>query len=235
METINGRLYLIPVTLGGNDYTTVIPEMSVEITRKLRHFIVEDVRTSRRFLRMADREFPIDSTVFMELNEHTRDNEIEGFLEPLLKGHDTGLMSEAGLPGIADPGSKVVSLAHRKGITVIPLAGTSSIIMALISSGFNGQHFTFNGYLPVKPHDRDSKIREIENKANGGCAQIFMETPYRNQKLLEALLSVCRGDTMLCIASDLTLPGESVRSKTIAEWRKEIPDLRNRLTVFVMQ
>ncbi len=235
METAKGRLYLIPVTLGGEDYRSVIPEKSVEITRKIRHFIVEDIRTARRFLRMAEKDFPIDSTFFMELNEHTKDNEIEVFLEPLMNGYDTGLMSEAGLPGIADPGSKVVMLAHKKGLTVIPLPGTSSIVMALISSGFNGQHFTFNGYLPVKPHERDSKIREIEKKANMGCAQIFMETPYRNQKLLEAVLSVCRGNTMLCIASDLTLPGESVRSKTISEWRKEVPDLRNRLTVFVVQ
>lgn len=232
---MKGRLYLIPVTLGGDNYQSVIPEKSAAIARKLRHFIVEDIRTARRFLRMTDREFPIDSTVFMELNEHTPDNEIAGFLEPVLKGNDTGLMSEAGLPGIADPGSKVVMLAHRKGITVTPLSGTSSIVMALISSGFNGQHFTFNGYLPVKPQERNSKIREIENKANGGCAQIFMETPYRNQKLLEALLTICRGDTMLCIACDLTLPGESVISRKISDWRKKVPDLRNRLTVFVLQ
>jgi 16S rRNA (cytidine1402-2'-O)-methyltransferase len=232
---MNGRIYLIPVTLGGDDYLKVIPEKVLSLTRQLRFFIVEDIRSARRFLRMIDREFPIDDSVFYELNEHTGENEIADYLEPVFKGSDIGLLSEAGLPGIADPGAKIIALAHLKKIIVTPLSGPSSIIMALISSGLNGQNFTFNGYLPVKPAERSAKLRELERKAGEGVAQIFMETPYRSQKLFDSVIEVCNTDTMLCVAADITLPTESIRTMKISEWKKSLPCLTGRLVVFVMQ
>lgn len=232
---VKGQIYLIPVTLGGDDYAAVIPGKTLEITRRLRHFVVEDVRSARRFLRLIDKGFPIDSTVFYELNEHTPAAEVSSFLEPVLNGSDIGLMSEAGLPGIADPGAMLTAIAHRKRITITPLSGPSSIIMALISSGLNGQNFCFNGYLPVKPGERASKLKEIERRAHEGYAQIFMETPYRNQKMIETILSVCGNETMLCIAADITLSTESIKTMKIAEWKMEIPDLKERLVVFVLQ
>jgi 16S rRNA (cytidine1402-2'-O)-methyltransferase len=231
---VNGRIYLIPVTLGGDDFLKVIPEKVISLTRQLRFFIVEDLRSARRFLRLIDKEFPINDSVFFELNEHTGDEDLTSYLEPLKNGSDIGLLSEAGLPGIADPGAKIVALAHQKKITVTPLSGPSSILLALVASGLNGQNFTFNGYLPVKPPERTSKLREIEKKAGEGCTQIFMETPYRNQKMLESILSTCHKDTLLCIATDITLPTENVRTMRIAEWKKELPILDNKLAVFLI-
>ncbi|MFO7620098.1 MAG: SAM-dependent methyltransferase [Bacteroidales bacterium] len=230
-----GSIYLIPVPLGGNDYLKVIPEKVLELTRSLRYFVVEDVRSARRYLRLIDKRFPIDECEFFELNEHTPISETEHFLDPVLSGRDLGLMSEAGLPGVADPGALVVGLAHRKKISVKPLAGPSSIILALISSGLNGQNFTFNGYLPVKPADRSLRLRELMKRAKEGYAQIFMETPYRNQQMLESVLNTCEPGTMLCIAADLTLPSESVRTMRIAEWRKIPPDLKGKLVIFILQ
>ena len=233
MET--GKIFLIPVTLGDEDYRKVIPEKVLEVTRSLRLFVVENIRSSRRYLRLIDKNFPIDETVFHELNEHTNESEIGQYLEPVLKGSDLGIMSEAGLPGIADPGAKLISIAHRKKIKVIPLTGPSSILMAIISSGLNGQNFTFNGYLPVKPADRASKLRELEKKSRDGYAQIFMETPYRNQRILESILSECSNETLLCIAMDITLPDESIRTMTISEWKKSRPSINDRLAVFILQ
>jgi 16S rRNA (cytidine1402-2'-O)-methyltransferase len=148
---MTGRIYLIPVTLGGDDFLKVIPEKVISLTRSLRFFIVEDLRSARRFLRLIDKAFPVNDSVFFELNEHTIETDIEHYLEPAMEGSDIGIMSEAGLPGIADPGARIIAMAHRKKIIVTPLSGPSSIILALISSGMNGQNFTFNGYLPVKP------------------------------------------------------------------------------------
>ncbi len=230
-----GVLYLVPVTLGGNDYLKVIPANVLSLTRSLRYFIVEDIRSARRYLRMIDREFPIDECRFMELNEHTGISEVENCLEPLLQGNNTGLMSEAGLPGIADPGAAVVAMAHSRNIRVVPLTGPSSILLALISSGLNGQNFTFNGYLPVKPAERYSKLRELERKAKEGYAQIFMETPYRNRQMLETILEVCHPDTKLCIASEITLPGESIRTMKISYWESKIPDLNGKRVIFIIQ
>jgi 16S rRNA (cytidine1402-2'-O)-methyltransferase len=232
---VNGRIYLLPVTLGGEDYLKVIPEKVISLTKQLRHFIVEDIRSARRYLRLIDKQFPIDDSVFFELNEHTGSSDISHYLEPALKGIDIGLMSEAGLPGIADPGALIVAMAHKKGIRVTPLSGPSSIILALIASGLNGQNFTFNGYLPVKPAERSVKLKELEKKASEGCAQIFMETPYRNQKLIEAIIAVCNDNTRLCIASDITLESEAIRTMTIAEWKRNLPSLNDKLAVFVMQ
>jgi len=232
---VKGRIFLIPVTLGGEDFSAVIPEKALEITRQLRFFVVEDLRSARRFLRLIDKGFPIDETRFFELNEHTRESDMVQFLEPVINGSDIGLMSEAGLPGIADPGAGLISLAHRRKITVIPLSGPSSIILALIASGLNGQNFTFNGYLPVKPAERSAKLKELERRAREGFAQIFMETPYRNRKMLETILSVCNRDTLLCIASDITLPTESIRTMKVSEWKAVNPDMNNRLVVYVIQ
>jgi 16S rRNA (cytidine1402-2'-O)-methyltransferase len=232
---VNGRIYLIPVTLGGDDFLQVIPEKVISLTRQLRYFIVEDVRSARRFLRLIDKEFPINDSVFFELNEHTGEADIAHFLEPVSRGSDIGVLSEAGLPGIADPGSRIIALAHQNRITVTPLSGPSSILMALISSGLNGQNFTFNGYLPIKPEERSAKLRELEKKSWEGFAQIFMETPYRNQKMLESILATCHGNTMLCIAADITLPTESIRTMRISEWKRDLPLLNDRLVVFVMQ
>jgi 16S rRNA (cytidine1402-2'-O)-methyltransferase len=232
---VNGRLYLVPVTLGGDDFRKVIPEEVLSKTKQLRFFIVENTRSARRFLRLIDKQFPIDDSVFYELNEHTPDSEIGQYLEPVYNGSDIGVLSEAGLPGIADPGAKIIALAHRKKITVSPLTGPSSIILALISSGLNGQNFTFNGYLPVKPAEKQMKLRELEKKAGEGCAQIFMETPYRNQKMLETIIATCHGDSLLCIAVDITLPDESIRTMRISEWKKDLPNLNDKLVVYVMQ
>jgi 16S rRNA (cytidine1402-2'-O)-methyltransferase len=232
---VNGRIYLIPVTLGGDDFLKVIPEKVINLTRQLRFFVVEDIRSARRFLRLIDKEFPIDDTVFFELNEHTGDTDIAHYLEPVFSGSDIGVISEAGLPCIADPGARIIALAHQKKIIITPLSGPSSILLALISSGLNGQNFTFNGYLPVKPAERSAKLRELEKKAGDGLTQIFMETPYRNQKMLESLVTTCHNDTLLCIAADITLPSESIRTMKISEWKSDLPLLKDKLVVFVMQ
>src|SRR4030043_19501 len=232
---MKGRLWLIPVTLGGDNFEDIIPAKVLEITRQLRHFIVEDLRSARRYLRLIDRHFPVDDTVFFELNEHTAEAETAHFLDPAKNGSDMGLMSEAGLPGIADPGAKIIAAAHRAKITVTPLSGPSSIIMALIASGMNGQNFSFNGYLPVKPAERSASLKELEKKAQLGYSQIFMEPPSRNQSMLDSILAVCSKDTLLCIAAEISLPGESIRTKKISEWKSDIPDLKNKPVIFVLQ
>jgi len=232
---MSGKIYLIPVTLGGDDFLKVIPDKVLSLTRELRYFIAEDIRSARRYLRLIDKRFPIDDSHFFELNEHTGEEDISHYLEPAINGFDIGVISEAGLPGIADPGARIVALAHRMKLTVSPLSGPSSIILALISSGLNGQAFTFNGYLPVRPDERSARLKEIEKRAGEGFAQIFMETPYRNQKMFESIISVCRGDTMLTVASELTLPSESIRTMKISEWKKEHPELKDKLVVYVMQ
>ena len=232
---MKGRLWLIPVTLGGDNFEDIIPAKVLEITRQLRHFIVEDLRSARRYLRLIDRHFPVDDTVFFELNEHTAEAETAHFLDPAKNGSDMGLMSEAGLPGIADPGAKIIAAAHRAKITVTPLSGPSSIIMALIASGMNGQNFSFNGYMPVKPAEREAKLRELEKKSHAGYSQIFMEAPYRNQAMLESILAVCDNSTLLCIAADITLPGELIITRKVSEWKREVPSLKNRPVIFVLQ
>ena len=232
---MTGKIYLIPVTLGSNDYQKVIPDRVLEITRSLRLFVVEDIRSARRYLRLIDKNFPVDETTFYELNEHTRESEISTFLEPVIKGTDMGIMSEAGLPGIADPGARLISIAHIKNLKISPLSGPSSIIMALISSGLNGQQFSFNGYLPVNPADREAMLKELEKKSRGGIAQIFMETPYRNQRMIESILKTCKDETRLCIAMDITLPDENIRTMTVSGWRKNIPSINDHLVIFVLQ
>ncbi|HEX2921499.1 MAG TPA: SAM-dependent methyltransferase [Bacteroidales bacterium] len=232
---MTGKLYLLPVTLGGDDYEQVLPSKVLEIIRSLRVFIVEDLRSARRFLRLMDHNFPIDDSTFFVLNEHTDPREIIGYLDPVEQGKDIGILSEAGLPCIADPGSLVVALAHKKKITVVPLTGPSSIILALIASGFNGQKFTFNGYLPAKQPDLLSSLKDLERRASQGYTQLFMETPYRAQKLLDSIFKYCTNDRKLCIATNITLPDEWIKTMTISEWKKFPPDLKGRLVVFALQ
>jgi 16S rRNA (cytidine1402-2'-O)-methyltransferase len=232
---VNGKIFLIPVTLGGDDYNDVIPPKAVSITRGIRYFVVEEIRSARRYLRLIDKAFPINEAHFEILNEHTGDTDISQYLDPCLKGFDVGLMSEAGLPGIADPGARLIKIAHRRGIRVIPLSGPSSILMALIASGLNGQNFAFNGYLPVKQPDRESRLKELERIAGEGFAQIFIETPYRSQKMLESILDTCNKERMLCIAANISFPTESIQTMSISDWKKNIPDLRDRLVVFILQ
>jgi 16S rRNA (cytidine1402-2'-O)-methyltransferase len=232
---VNGKIYLIPVTLGGENYNDTIPSGTLEIAGKLRYFVVEELRSARRFLRMIDKGFPIDDSDFKVLNEHTGDSDISSYLDPCLRGNDIGLMSEAGMPGVADPGARLVKIAHRKGLRVVPLSGPSSIFMTLAASGMNGQNFTFNGYLPVKNAEREVTLRQLEKKAHEGIAQIFIETPYRCQKMFESIVAVCNGNTLLCIGADISLPAESVITRKVSEWKIDIPDLRDRFVVFILQ
>jgi len=230
-----GKLYLIPTLLGNQQPDSVITLKTLEVTKKLRHFIVEDLRTARRYLKLIDKNFPIDECSFSILNEHTADFEFENFLKPIEKGFDIGLMSEAGLPCIADPGSIIVLLAHKKRYSVVPLAGSSSIVLALVASGLNGQSFTFNGYLPVKPAERFEMIKKIEKKSLKGESQFFMETPYRNNQTFESILAACQSDTYLCVAADISLLTESIITKKISDWKKESINLKDRLVVFGLQ
>jgi 16S rRNA (cytidine1402-2'-O)-methyltransferase len=230
-----GKIFLIPVSLGGNDYRQVIPDKVLNITRNLRLFTVEEIRSARRFLRLIDKEFPIDGSRFYELNEHTREAEIADILVPVINGEDMGIMSEAGLPGIADPGSNLILMAHLRKIRIVPLAGPSSILMALIASGLNGQNFTFNGYLPVKPAERAARLRELEKRSQEGYTQIFMEAPYRNQRMLESILENCRSETRLCIAADISLPEEFISTRTVSEWKRDIPEINDHPAVFILK
>jgi 16S rRNA (cytidine1402-2'-O)-methyltransferase len=232
---MQGRIFLIPVTLGSNDFRYVLPDQVITLTNRLRYFVVENTRSARRHLRMLDKNFPIDQSVFLELNEHTSETEAESFLEPIFSGHDIGILSEAGLPCIADPGNILIAAAHRKNIKIVPLSGPSSIILALISSGMNGQNFAFNGYLPVKQNELSLALKEIEKKSKKGETQIFMETPYRAKKTLETILSVCNPYTKLCIASDITLESEFVCTKNIGDWKKSLPKIDDKLVIFVLQ
>jgi 16S rRNA (cytidine1402-2'-O)-methyltransferase len=229
------KLYLIPVTLGDSPVQDVIPSRALGILRGLEHFIVEDLRSARRYLRKAGVTADFDSLHFYLLNEHSMDGDLEEILEVLRKGKSMGILSEAGMPAVADPGANLVALAHSNGVQVIPLSGPSSILMALMASGMNGQSFRFHGYLPVKPLQRLGRIRQIENAAlETGETQIFMETPYRNTKLLEDLLSQCREETMLCVAADISLDTEFIKTQTVREWRREVPLLHKRPAVFLL-
>ena len=232
---MNGTLYLIPSTLGEDSPLNVMPPVIVHVIDNLKYYIVEDVRTARRFLKKMDKAIVIDDLEFLVLNEHTAAGEITALLEPLLDGKDVGLLSEAGLPCIADPGSVVVRLAHENGIKVIPLPGPSSLLLALMASGFNGQNFAFHGYLPVDKRERIQKIREIENAVyQKDQTQIFIETPYRNNQIVEALIQACRPDTKICIAVDLTLPGEQIIHLSAKRLNLNKLDLNKKPAVFLL-
>jgi 16S rRNA (cytidine1402-2'-O)-methyltransferase len=230
-----GRLYLIPTPLGESETSSWMGQEYAILLNSIHIYIVEEIRTARRFLRKAGFRGSIDNLIFRELNEHTPEADIASYLDETTAGHDIGLLSEAGLPCVADPGNLVVRQAHRYGIKVIPLVGPSSIMLALMASGLNGQHFTFHGYLPVKPAERATAIKRIEKEClHSGTSQIFIETPYRNLSLLESLIKTCLPDTYLCIASDISQEGEIIRTLPMSEWKKEKPDLHKRPAVFIL-
>lgn len=231
-----GILYFIPVTLGDNLVNKVLPEDVIHITRQLEVFVVENEKSARQFLSAIKTIKPVRELQFSTLNEHTNDQELPHLLAPLLAGSNVGLMSEAGCPGIADPGAKLAALAHAKGIKVTPLVGPSSILLSLMASGFNGQRFTFLGYIPADKPARMQRLKEIEKTSNKFHeTQIIIETPYRNQHLLEDILANCHAATMLCIACDISLIDEFIVSKSIANWKKiPLPDLHKKPTVFLL-
>lgn len=229
-----GKIYMIPTTLGDSTINSVIPYDVQNIIIDTKHFIVENIKTARRFLKKVERSINIDELQFFVLNKHTSPTELDAFLIPALEGNNIGIISEAGCPGIADPGSDIVSIAHQKNIQVVPLVGPSSILMALIASGMNGQNFSFNGYLPKERNLRIKKIKEIERIAGNDITQIFMETPFRNNHLLEDLLKNCNPNSNLCIAVDISLETEFISTKKMAEWKKNIPNLNKRPCMFLI-
>lgn len=222
MEKIEPALYLIPVTLGETEYQKVLPEYNKKILCGIKNFIVENRRSAIRFLKLADSSIDIDSLEFLELNEHSDLARISNYLDPLLKKKlPMGIISEAGCPAVADPGAAVVEMAQKKNLKVVPLSGPSSMIMAVMASGLNGQSFAFNGYLPVKPNERAAKIRQLENRAwNEKQTQLFIEAPYRNLKMLESILNSCRNETLVCVAAGLTTEQEFIKTLSVAEWKK---------------
>lgn len=230
-----GNLYLIPTPLGDTGFEQGMPASNLHLLKGIDTFIVEEIRTARRFLRKSGYTTDFDTVTFYLLNEHTPDSGAATMLEKAMSGQAIGLLSEAGLPCIADPGNIVVRLAHQKGIRVIPLTGPSSIMLALMASGMNGQNFVFHGYLPVKPDERAKSLRDLENAVSrGNQTQIFIETPYRNLQMLESILKTCHPSLMLCIAADLTLETEWIRTMTVKEWKKENPQLHKRPAVFLL-
>jgi len=231
-----GNLYLIPTTLGDNGtMSKVLPAYNTEVIRTLDVFIVENLRTARRFIAKTGHPVPIDNMTFYELGKHTPEENIQSFLNPILQGKSVGLLSEAGTPCVADPGAVVVNFAHQLKVKVIPLVGPNSLIMALMASGFNGQSFAFHGYLPVDNAELQRKIRQMELAIQkDDQTQLFIETPFRNRKLFEALLSVCGKLTKLCVATDISLATEKIKTLTIAAWQKETVDLHKKPTVFLL-
>ena len=231
-----GTLYLIPVTLGDDNIAQVLPVPVVQLAQQLEFFVVENEKTARHFLSTVKTLKPVRELTLLTLNEHTLDKEVVALLAPLIAGNDVGIMSEAGCPGIADPGAKLVELAHRKGIKVVPLVGPSSILLGLMASGLNGQQFTFLGYLPIDKSARSLRLKEIEKRSQlQNETQIFIETPYRNGHMLEAILANCNANTKLCVACNVSLPAELILTKTVADWKKSpLPDLHKMPTVFLL-
>ncbi|MDR1372049.1 MAG: SAM-dependent methyltransferase [Dysgonamonadaceae bacterium] len=233
MET---ALYLIPVTLGNTGISKVLPEYNRSIILSVRYFIVENERTARRFLKQTEQAIDIDSLTFYTLNKHTSPAELSGFLTPITQGFSVGIISEAGCPAIADPGAEIVSIAQEKNIKVVPLAGPSSILLALMASGFNGQNFAFNGYLPLDSAKRIKALKTLEQRIySENQAQIFIETPYRNSKIIEDIFQTCHPQTKLCIAADITLDTEWIKTKTITEWKTQsLPSLSKRPCIYAI-
>ncbi len=228
-------LYLIPNILSEDSRGGVLPPEIKKVCTETTFFIVENVRTARRFLKKVDKGIDIDRLTFFELNKRTTEAEKLAAIGPFLRGENIGVISEAGCPGVADPGADIVGLAHKKGIQVVPLVGPSSILLALMASGMNGQNFAFNGYLPVKPHDRIKAISKLEKKVKAtGQTQLFIETPYRNNQLIADVLKTCAPTTLLCIAANLTGKNEFVATKTIAGWKKEVFDLHKQPAIFLI-
>jgi len=236
MTITPGTLYLIPCTLGDSPFDQVLPQHVINIARTLKYYVVEQTKTARQFLSALKHELPIQTLHFATLNEHTQTDELAGLLTPLLAGFDVGIISEAGCPGIADPGATLVDLAHRKGIRVIPLVGPSSILLALMASGMNGQCFAFHGYLPIAEADRNKMIGTLETEsASRHQTQLFIETPYRNDKLFRALLAHCRPQTRLCVATDISLASEQIQTHSILQWKSQAaPQLNKRPSLFLL-
>lgn len=229
-------LYLIPVTLGDTPVDLVLPVCNRGIIQGIRHFIVENIRSARRFLRQVDPVFPIDDSTFYEMGKHADDRQFSQYLQPLRDGHPVGVISEAGCPAVADPGADVVAIAQRQGLKVVPLVGPSSMIMAVMGSGLNGQSFAFNGYLPVDEADRAKRLKALESRAwNEGQTQLFIETPYRNRKMFDTLLRTLRPQTRMCIAAGITTEQEYIHTHTIADWRKvKLPELSKVPAIFLI-
>lgn len=235
---MSGVLYLIPCPIADDTAVAdVTPAANMEVVNALDYFIVENVRSARRFLSKAGYARAIDDAEFVELNEHTTSAaDVARMIEPLLKGRSAGVISEAGVPAVADPGQQVVELCHRHGIRVVPLVGPSSILMAVMASGLSGQSFAFNGYLPVKEPERSRAIKRLESRASAEHqSQVAIEAPYRNVRLAEQILHTCTPNTRLCIACDITSVAEYIRTATVAEWRRSgLPDIQKRPTIFII-
>ena len=235
LRNMNPALYLIPNLLGDTPVEQVLPPYNREIILEIRHFIVEDVRTARRFLKLVDRSIDIDQLTFYTLNKHTNPEEVASMLKPLEEGSPMGVISEAGCPAVADPGADVVAIAQRKGLQVVPLVGPSSIILAVMGSGFNGQSFAFNGYLPIEPEERIKTLKKLEQRAyTENQTQLFIETPYRNAKMMADILKACRPQTHLCIAAGLTTTDEYSRTRTVKEWGGKLPQIDKIPCIFLI-
>jgi 16S rRNA (cytidine1402-2'-O)-methyltransferase len=233
---MTGTLFLIPVPLGPTAPAESLPANVLAAIRPLQHFVVEQAKTARAFLKAAGTEKPLQELQIEELNEHTRTEALDRLLAPLRTGHDIGLLSEAGCPAIADPGADLVALAQKENIRVVPLIGPSSLLLALMASGLNGQRFAFQGYLPAKDAERTKALRELESESRKRRqTQLFIETPYRNRAMFDAILQACQPSTRLTVATDLTLPGEKVLTRSIQQWKKQTPpEIERRPTVFLL-
>lgn len=228
-------LYLLPVMLGETPIESVLPVYNKEIILQIKHFIVENVRSARRFLKKVDSGIDIDSLTFYPLNKHTSSEDISGYLQPLAGGLPMGVLSEAGCPAVADPGADVVAIAQKKNLKVVPLVGPSSIILSVMASGFNGQSFAFYGYLPIEPDERGKTLKKLEQRIyEENQTQLFIETPYRNQKMMEDILRHCKPQTKLCIAANVTCQGEYIKTRAIKEWRGKLPDLSKIPCIFLL-
>lgn len=233
MET--PTLYLIPITMGDTPIDKVLPKYNTEIINNLSFFIVENIRTSRRFLKKCNPEIDIDALTFYELNKRTLSKDIATFLNPMRMGESIGVISEAGCPAIADPGADVVAIAQKENYKVVPLVGPSSILMSLMASGFNGQSFAFHGYLPIETNERIRELKELEKKVyRDNQTQIFIETPYRNNKMAEDILENCKPQTKLCIAMNITCDNETIITKKVGAWRGKLPDMHKQPCVFLI-
>lgn len=235
MNTNKPTLYLFPVGLSDSPITNVLPAINIDIIRNVKYFIVENLRSARRFLKQCDRNIDIDTLTFFTLNEHTSINDIPAMLDPLNQGNDMGIISEAGCPAIADPGADVVAIAQQRGFNVTPLVGPSSILMSLMGSGFNGQSFAFNGYLPIEQGARSSRLKELERRIlREHQTQIFIETPYRNNKLIAELCRILPGSLKMCVASDITGEKQSIITRPLSQWAKSQYNYDKIPTIFLL-
>lgn len=232
---MENALYLIPVTLGDTEYSKVLPAYNLEIIKQIKIFIVENIKSAKRFLARIENSH-VDDGMFFELSEHTDVKDIQHYLDPIFKGEPIGVLSEAGCPAVADPGADIVAIAQKKNIKVVPLVGPNSMIMAVMGSGFSGQSFAFNGYLPVKPGDRANKLKMLESRAyKEDQTQLFIETPYRNAKMFETIINNLRPNTKLCVAAGITCENEFIKTLTIEKWKKQkMPDIEKVPAIFLI-